>query len=98
MIADEVLPDSFPGRVGSFLLRLPFAALAFVLTQNTTRQVSGLAVRLAGSGFQITDRRQYLGGTLTLVVAVPAQPAGAIEAGRAHDRGGPEGSRQSDSN
>jgi len=70
LIADEVLPDSLSGRVASFLVRLPFAVLAFVLTQNTTRRVSGLVARMKASGFRVVDNRQYLGGTLRLYVAV----------------------------
>jgi len=69
MIADEVLPDSFAGRVGTLLLRLPFAFLAFALTQNTTHRVQGLRGRIEGAGFRVVDRSQYLGGTLRLYVA-----------------------------
>ncbi len=91
MVADEVLPDSFAGRVGSFLLRLPFAVLAFLLTQNTTRRVSGLAARITGAGFQIVDSGQYLGGTLRLYVAVSGLPSGVVEAGQARDLADSEG-------
>lgn len=72
-IADEVLPDSTLGRLGTFLFRLPFALTAFALTQNTTHRVAGLGDRIAQAGFQVVDRRRYLAGTLQLFVAEKAE-------------------------
>ncbi len=69
LIADEVLPASAWGKVATFLLRLPFAVLAFVLTQNTTRRVAGLGARIEGAGFGVLDIGYYLAGTLQLFVA-----------------------------
>ena len=68
-ITDEVLPDTFAGRLGTLLLRLPFAILTFVLTQNTTRRVAGLAPRITAAGFRIIEVRRYLLGTLRTFVA-----------------------------
>jgi ubiquinone/menaquinone biosynthesis C-methylase UbiE len=72
LVADEVLPDSALGRLGTFLLRLPFALLAFVLTQNTTRRVAGLRARIEKAGFRIVDVEFYLAGTLRLFVSEKA--------------------------
>ena len=69
LIADEVLPDSALGRVATFLFRLPFAALAFLLTQNTTRRVARLRSRVEAAGFQVVEVRHYLAGTLQLFIA-----------------------------
>lgn len=69
LIADEILPDSALGRVGTFLFRLPFAVVAFVLTQNTTHRVAGLRERIEVSGFRIIESRDYLAGTLRLFVS-----------------------------
>jgi ubiquinone/menaquinone biosynthesis C-methylase UbiE len=69
LIADEVLPDSALGRVATFLFRLPFAALAFLLTQNTTRRVARLRPRITSAGFQVMEVRRYLAGTLQLFIA-----------------------------
>ena len=69
LIADEVLPDSMLGRIGTFLFRLPFVIAAFVLTQNTTRRVAGLEARIARAGFRILDIEEYLMGTMRLFVA-----------------------------
>jgi demethylmenaquinone methyltransferase/2-methoxy-6-polyprenyl-1,4-benzoquinol methylase len=69
LIADEILPSSRLGRFGTFLFRLPFAAITFLLTQNTTRQVAGLGDRIAQSGFMIKETQEYLAKTLKLYIA-----------------------------
>lgn len=69
LIADEVLPDSWWGRIATWLVRLPFALLAFLLTQNTTHRVVGLGERIGDAGFEILDIGYYLAGTLQLFVA-----------------------------
>lgn len=69
LIADEVLPRSVLGKMGGFLLRLPFAVAAFVLTQSTTHRVSDLEERIAEAGFRIVRVTGYLAGTMKLVVA-----------------------------
>jgi ubiquinone/menaquinone biosynthesis C-methylase UbiE len=71
-VADEMLPDSTWSRVVTFLLRLPFAALAFLLTQNTTHRVAGLGERIERAGFRIVESKAYLAGTLKLFVAEKA--------------------------
>jgi demethylmenaquinone methyltransferase/2-methoxy-6-polyprenyl-1,4-benzoquinol methylase len=73
LIADEVMPSSSLGRAGAFLLRLPFVVAAFVLTQNTTRQVRGLRDRMKKAGFATLEIKCYLAGTLKLFVAEKAQ-------------------------
>jgi demethylmenaquinone methyltransferase/2-methoxy-6-polyprenyl-1,4-benzoquinol methylase len=74
LIADEIMPDSTLGRVGSFLFRLPFAVAAFVLTQNTTHRVAGLERRIERAGFRIVDTRRYLADTLQLIIAEKVGP------------------------
>jgi len=69
LVADEVLPDSRLGRIGTLLLRIPFAVAAFLLTQNTTHQVVGLREQIERAGFRIVDSVAYLAGTLELLVA-----------------------------
>jgi ubiquinone/menaquinone biosynthesis C-methylase UbiE len=69
LVADEVLPASAMGRFATFLFRLPFALLAFLLTQTTTRRVAGLGERIERAGFRVVDTRRYLAGTLQLFVA-----------------------------
>jgi len=69
LVADEVLPDSTLGKIGTFLLRLPFALLAFVLTQNTTHRIAGLRPKIEEAGFLMLEEHRYLAGTLRLFVA-----------------------------
>jgi demethylmenaquinone methyltransferase/2-methoxy-6-polyprenyl-1,4-benzoquinol methylase len=73
LVADEILPDSRLGRVGTFLLRLPFTLAAFVLTQNTTHRVALLDLRMERAGFRLRERQEYLAGTLQLFVAERAK-------------------------
>lgn len=76
LVADEVLPDSALGRLGTFMLRLPFVVLAYLLAQSTTRRVSGLRERLEAAGFGVRETARYLGGTLKLYEAVAPLAAG----------------------
>ena len=69
LVADEVLSDSVLGRVGTFVLRLPFAVVAYLLTQNTTHRVARLRERIEQAGFKIVDTHEYLAGTLRLFEA-----------------------------
>jgi demethylmenaquinone methyltransferase/2-methoxy-6-polyprenyl-1,4-benzoquinol methylase len=73
LIADEVMPGSALGRAATWLFRLPFAILAYVLTQNTTRRVAGLEQCIAQAGFRIVETRDYLACTLKLLVADKAE-------------------------
>lgn len=73
MVADEILPDSLGGRVLTWLFRLPFSALTFILTQNTTRRVAALERRIAEAGFQVIEVEKYFLGTLRTVVAKKAR-------------------------
>ncbi len=72
LVADEILPDSALGRVATFLFRLPFVMLAFVLTQNTTHRVACLARRIEEAGFGVREVKRYLAGTLQLFFAEKA--------------------------
>jgi ubiquinone/menaquinone biosynthesis C-methylase UbiE len=73
LIADEVLPGSVLGRLATFLFRLPFLLVAFVLTQNTTHRVAGLGKRVEEAGFRILEVGSYLAGTLQLFAAEKAE-------------------------
>ena len=69
LIADEVLPESTLGKIGTYLLRLPFALLAFLLTQNSTHRVAGLEMKIGQAGFRMLEVQSYLAGTFKLFVA-----------------------------
>ena len=69
VIADEVVPRSWPLRLLSRVLRLPLVVLTYILTQTTTRAVAGLEEKIAGAGFAVRAVETSLLGGLTLVVA-----------------------------
>jgi ubiquinone/menaquinone biosynthesis C-methylase UbiE len=57
LVADEVRPRRLPGRVLHGLIRVPLAAVTFLLTQQTTRPVTGLPARLADAGLTLVAVR-----------------------------------------
>lgn len=69
LVADELLPETALGQVASFLFRLPFVVLAFLLTQNTTHRVARLRERIEDAGFELLGSEGYLAGSLALFVA-----------------------------
>lgn len=69
LVADELLPDKALGQLASFLFRLPFVVLAFLLTQNTTHRVARLRERIEKAGFELLRSERYLAGSLALFVA-----------------------------
>ncbi len=73
VIADEVVPRSWPLRLLSRVLRLPLVVLTYILTQTTTRAVVGLEEKIAGAGFAVRAVETSLLGGLTLVVAAKSE-------------------------
>ena len=69
VIADEVPAPQWWKRFLAWLVRWPLAALTFLLTQNTTHALKRLNERLDQVGFRVVARKDYLLGTLALVVA-----------------------------
>ena len=69
LIADEIRPHSMLGRIGAFVLRLPFVVAAYLATQNTTRQVAGLEERILRAGFRMLETQDYLMGSMKLFIA-----------------------------
>lgn len=69
LVADEVVPRTWPLRLLSLALRLPLVVLTYVLTQTTTRAVADLGKRIVGTGFAIQSAERSLLGGLALVVA-----------------------------
>ena len=69
VVADEVRPSVWWQQILFYLIRLPLAALTFVLTQNTTHALKHFDRRLARAGYQVRSRQWYLFGSLELIVA-----------------------------
>ncbi len=69
VVADEVLSRRWWNRVLAGLIRWPLAAITFLLTQNTTHALRMFEKRLGKAGFGVISRKDYLFGTLALIVA-----------------------------
>jgi len=72
VVADEVSPRLRWSRLLARLIRWPLAAITLLLTQNSTRALRMFEERLGRTGFEVVRRKDYLFGTLALVVAVKA--------------------------
>lgn len=57
LIADEVRPSGFIKRLMHSLVRTPLAALAYIVTQQTTRPISDLPQRLTEAGLSVISTR-----------------------------------------
>ena len=68
ILTDEILPNSWYGKLATFLFRLSFVILTYLLTQNTTSRLTNLDKRIQEAGFNIVETRRYLLGTLKTFV------------------------------
>jgi len=72
-IADEVVPTGGLRRTVHVLLRVPQAALGWLLAGAVSSPLRDPAAELRQAGLRVQSERRWLGGTLALVVAeVPA--------------------------
>lgn len=69
VIADEVAPNNWWSRLMACFMRWPLAVITFLVTQNTTHVLKRFEERLEGNGFKIISRKNYLMGTLALIVS-----------------------------
>jgi demethylmenaquinone methyltransferase/2-methoxy-6-polyprenyl-1,4-benzoquinol methylase len=73
LLADEVRPGSLARRILFWLVRAPLAALAWLVTQQTTHPIAGLADAVVQAGFAIVAvRSNGLGSFAELVARRPA--------------------------
>ncbi|NOZ84025.1 MAG: class I SAM-dependent methyltransferase [Epsilonproteobacteria bacterium] len=69
IIADEVKVPTWRKRFLACFVSWPLSVLTFLLTRNTTHALKRLEGRLEQTGFRIVARKNYLLGTLALIVA-----------------------------
>ena len=69
IVADEVWPASPARRVVWWLVRLPFAAAAYVVTQTSSQPLRGVDQRFQRTGFSLEESQGFLAGTLMVYVA-----------------------------
>jgi demethylmenaquinone methyltransferase/2-methoxy-6-polyprenyl-1,4-benzoquinol methylase len=73
LVADEVTPHRVVWRALRWLVRAPFVALAWLVTQQTSRAVADLEERIAAAGFEVVSRlRSGLGDFAEIVARAPA--------------------------
>ncbi len=76
LIADEVKPTGLVRRTIHALSRAPLAALAYVVTQQTTHAVGNLPEKVTHAGFSIESlRSNSLGSFIELAARAPGQAA-----------------------
>ena len=69
VVADEVSPRQWWNRLLARLIRWPLVAITFLFTQNTTHALEMFEERLERAGFRLSSRKEYLLGTLAIIVA-----------------------------
>jgi ubiquinone/menaquinone biosynthesis C-methylase UbiE len=75
LVADEVRPRGLPRRLAHALIRVPLAALTYVLTQQTTHALRDLPERLARAGLLLES--VWSGGAGSFGVFVARKPGAA---------------------
>jgi SAM-dependent methyltransferase len=75
LIADEVTPVKSLSRLVYYLVRLPLALLTWLLTRTSTASLSDFDALLSQTGFHSDIATAYLGDSLLLYEALPAEEA-----------------------
>ena len=73
LIADEVLPEKNLKRLLFLTLRLPLALITWLLTRTSTAALNGFPALLQSAGFQTQVDGSWLGGSLVIYRATPAE-------------------------
>lgn len=68
LIADETKPSGLFRKLLFWLLRIPLAALTYILTQLTTNPIERLPETVAAAGFIIEEQHTNWLGNLTLLI------------------------------
>ena len=74
LIADEIKPQGLGKRLVHSLIRVPLAALTYIITQQTTHPTSNLSERLTNAGLLIAS--VHLSPLESFVEIVARKPAG----------------------
>lgn len=80
LVADEVLPADLLPRLLFFLVRIPLVILTWLITRTTTTVLRGFPRQLALAGYRGRQVETWLGGSLTLFLAWPAEEPREISA------------------
>jgi ubiquinone/menaquinone biosynthesis C-methylase UbiE len=80
LIVDEVVPDGPGARLLFHAVRLPLAAITWLLTRTTTNALNRFSATLAEAGFGSRVVASKLGGSLQLIEARPAAESETVPA------------------
>jgi len=73
LIADEVIPAKSSTRLLFYLVRLPLVLLTWLITRTSTRSLRDFDQMLTQIGFHTDVAASFLGGSLVLYEAFPAE-------------------------
>ncbi len=77
VLADEVRPRTRARALLVGALRAPQAAVGWLMAGSLSRPLRDPDGEIRRAGFVITDRREWLAGSLAMIVARPREPGGA---------------------
>jgi len=76
LMVDEIKPQGLLNRMIHFLIRIPLAALTYLVTQQTTHPTANVSGKLSAAGFEIVSARlNRLGSVGEFVARKPAGTA-----------------------
>ena len=81
VLVDEIVPA---GAIRSFIykmLRFPVVLVTFILTRTTTRSLRHVESLMEIQGFRVSQKHEYLGGSLCAVLAEPLLRSSQAEQG-----------------
>jgi len=77
VLADEVRPRTWGRALLVGALRAPQAAIGWLVAGSLSRPLHDPDGEILRAGFAITERREWLAGSLAMIVATPCDPDGA---------------------
>lgn len=81
VLVDEIVPAGAIRSLVYRLLRLPIVLVTFLLTRTTTRSLRHVEGLLEIQGFRVSQKHEYLGGSLCAVLAEPLFKSDPVEQG-----------------
>ena len=80
VVADEIIPRTFPAQSLFWLVRIPLTSLTWLLTRTTTHVLRDYISMLQKAGFDGQVEEKYLGGSLVVITASPTDKPKSITA------------------
>jgi ubiquinone/menaquinone biosynthesis C-methylase UbiE/NAD-dependent dihydropyrimidine dehydrogenase PreA subunit len=80
VLAGEVRPRGFVGRLVYLLMRLPLAVVTYLIAQTGTRAVPDMAWEVAASGMEVLGEKRSFLGSFSVLWARKSEGAGTAKA------------------